>query len=47
MVNAQDYEEMRAFYANRLRNTLSESAREATVAGLTDEKLKELLADES
>ena len=47
MVNAQDYEEMRAFYANRLRSTLSESSREAVAAGLTDEKLNELLADES
>lgn len=46
-VNAQDYEEMRAFYANRLRNNLGATAREAEAAGLTEEKLNELLADES
>lgn len=44
MVSAQDYEAMRAFYADRLRHTLKESA---AVAGLGKAKLAELLADES
>lgn len=44
MVSAQDYEAMRVFYADRLRQTLRESA-EAN--DLTEEKLAELLADES
>ncbi len=44
LVNAQDYEQMRAFYADRLKDTLATSAREA---GLTDESLDRLLADES
>lgn len=47
MVSAQDYEAMRAFYANRLRDTMDKVADEATKAGLTEEKLAELLADES
>ena len=47
LVSAQDYEAMRAFYANRLRATLDESAEAATRAGLTSAKLKALLADES
>lgn len=47
MVSAQDYEAMRAFYADRLRNTLRDSAASATAAGLTEEKLATLLADES
>ncbi|MDD5056809.1 MAG: type II toxin-antitoxin system Phd/YefM family antitoxin [Sideroxydans sp.] len=44
MVSAQDYEAMRAYYANRLRNTLRDSA---AAAGLTEEMLAMLLADES
>jgi prevent-host-death family protein len=44
MVSAQDYDAMRAFYADRLRNTLRESAQ---AAGLTEEQAGELLADES
>ncbi len=44
MVSAQDYEAMRAFYADRLRNTLRESAQ---TAGLTEEQAAALLADES
>lgn len=44
MVSAQDYDAMRAFYADRLRNTLRESAQ---TAGLTEEQAAELLADES
>lgn len=47
MVSAQDYEAMRAFYANRLQHTLAETATQAQAAGLTPEHLDELLRDES
>ena len=47
MVSAQDYEAMRAFYANRLRHTMDQVADHAAAAGLTEEALAELLADES
>jgi len=47
MVSAQDYEAMRAFYADRLRGTLRESADAAARAGLTPAGLAALLADES
>ncbi|MDD5297318.1 MAG: type II toxin-antitoxin system Phd/YefM family antitoxin [Rhodocyclaceae bacterium] len=47
MVSAEDYEAMRAFYANRLMHTLSKTAEGAAQAGLTPETLKNLLADES
>lgn len=47
MVSAQDYEAMRAFYANRLQHTLQESANAALAAGLTPRALQTLLADES
>lgn len=47
MVSAEDYEAMRQFYADRLRQTLRETAEAAAAAGLTEEKLAELLADES
>ena len=47
MVSAEDYEAMRRFYADRLRQTLLETAEGAAAAGLTEEKLAELLADES
>lgn len=47
MVSAQDYEAMRAFYADRLRHTLRSSAETAAAAGMTEEKLRGLLADES
>ena len=47
MVSAEDYEQMRKFYANRLLQTLRKAGEEATVKGLTEEKLAELLADES
>jgi prevent-host-death family protein len=47
MISAEDYEAMRAYYADRLRRTLRESAEGAAAAGLTEEKLAELLADES
>lgn len=47
MVSAQDYEAMRAFYADRLQGALRESAEAAARAGLTPARLKALLADES
>lgn len=47
MVSAEDYEAMRAFYADRLLKTMDEAADAAARAGLTPEKLAELLADES
>lgn len=47
MVSAQDYEAMRRFYANRLQNTLAESAKAASQAGLTPNELEVLLKDES
>ena len=47
MVSAQDYEAMRAFYADRLRNTMDRVADQAAAAGLTEETLAELLADET
>jgi len=46
MVSAEDYHAMRAFYANRLRHNLKQSAEDAAAKGLTDEKLEQLLADE-
>jgi PHD/YefM family antitoxin component YafN of YafNO toxin-antitoxin module len=47
MVSAQDYEAMRAFYANRLQHTLAQTALDAEQAGLTPEALEALLSDES
>lgn len=47
MVSAEDYEAMRAFYANRLRHTLNQAAGAAEQAGMTPEILEKLLADES
>jgi prevent-host-death family protein len=47
MVSAEDYEAMRAFYSNRLLNTMNETAESAERAGLTPEILSGLLADES
>jgi len=47
MVSAQDYEAMRAFYADRLQNTLNQTATQAESQGLTAESLDALLADES
>lgn len=47
MVSAQDYEAMRQFYADRLRQTMDRASDQAERNGLTDEKLAELLADES
>lgn len=46
MVSAEDYEAMRAFYADRLQHTLDESAA-ATRAGLTPGALDALLSDKS
>lgn len=47
MVSAEDYEAMRAYYADRLLKTMDETAIAAEKAGLTPEKLEQLLADES
>lgn len=47
MVSAEDYEAMRAFYADRLLHTMDNAAAAAAQAGLTHEKLAELLADKS
>ena len=47
MVSVQDFEAMRAFYADRLQHRLDESALVAQRAGMTPEKLDVLLADES
>ena len=47
MVSAQDYEAMRAFYADRLQNTLNQTDTQAQAQGLTAESLDALLADES
>lgn len=44
MVSAQDFEAMRAFYANRLRQTMDRTAEVAARAGLTEERLARLLA---
>ncbi len=47
MVSAEDYEAMRAFYADRLLRTMDDAADAAANAGLTPEALDALLADES
>jgi prevent-host-death family protein len=47
MVSAQDYEDMRAFYADRLKQTLQATAGSARERGLTQDKIDELLSDES
>jgi len=47
MVSAEDYQGMRAFYVDRLRRTMQETAEHAASKGLTDGKLEQLLADES
>lgn len=44
MVSPEDYEAMRAFYADRLVRTMD---RTAAQAGLTPEELDRLLTDES
>lgn len=47
MVSAQDYEAMRAFYANRLQNALAQNAGQAAAQGLTEADVQNLLSDES
>lgn len=47
MVSAEDYREMRQFYADRLQQTLRETGEQAERSGMTEELLAELLADES
>ena len=47
MVSVQDFEAMRAFYADRLQHRPDESALAAQRAGMTPETLDALLADES
>lgn len=47
LVSAQDYEAMRAFYANRLQHTLADAGAHAARQGLTPRQLDELLIDES
>ena len=45
MLSERDFEAMRTFYANRLAQTMRESAEAAAESGLTEEKLSELLDD--
>jgi prevent-host-death family protein len=47
MVSIEDYEAMRAFYADRLRKTMDETADAAEQTGMTPEILEQLLADEN
>lgn len=47
MVSAEDYEAMRQFYADRLIRLMDETGARARANGLTEDKLAELLADES
>ena len=47
MVSAQDCDDMRAFYANRLKNTLQAVAASARDRGLMQDKLDGLLKGES
>lgn len=47
MVSAQDFEAMRAFYANRLLQTMDEAGAAAEHAGLNPKRLTDLLVDES
>lgn len=47
MVSAHDFEAMRAYYANRLVQTMDQTGRQAQLAGLTQRKLSALLKDES
>ena len=44
MVSAKDYEAMRLFYADRLQHRLQQSAALAEAAGLTENKLDEMLS---
>jgi hypothetical protein len=43
----QDYEDMRAFYAYRIKRTLQATAASARERGLTQNELDKLLSDES
>ena len=45
MVSAKDYEAMRLFYADRLQHRLTQSAQLAEAAGLSENKLDELLSE--
>ena len=45
MVSSKDYEAMRTFYADRLQHRLAQSAQLAEAAGLTENKLDELLSE--
>ena len=45
MVSAKDYEAMRLFYADRLQHRIAQSAQLAEAAGLTKNKLDELLSE--
>ena len=45
LVSAKDYEAMRLFYADRLQHRLAQSAQLAKAAGLTENKLDELLSE--
>jgi prevent-host-death family protein len=47
MVSAEDYEAMQTFYAARLLETMEEAADAAECAGLTPEKLNDLLASKN
>ena len=47
LVSEEEYESMRNYYANRLLHSLDDAGREAQENGLTEEKLEELLANES
>ena len=47
MVSMQDFEAMRAFYADRLQHRLDDAGKAAVRAGMTPEILDQLLADES
>ena len=46
MVSAQDYDAMRAFYANRLQHTLNAAGEQAAAQGLMPATLNSLVADE-
>lgn len=47
MISAEDYEAMRRFYADRLITSMDSVAARAEAKGLTEERLAQLLADES
>lgn len=47
MISAEDYEAMRRFYADRLITSMDTVAARAEAKGLTEERLAQLLADES